>query len=528
MKTVTNLRLFFLGLTLVSLLTASGQAVNPILGNLWRHQEAPFNTYCPTYDGSEERCLVGCVATACESILTHYGRTITLTDTLHGWKTDHYTIDDILPGETVVCDNEDTEAVARLGYWCAVACRMNFGLGSSGANVSKLVEPLRQAMGLKYVHRLDHYYYSPEKWRAIINNELRCGRPVLYAGHIGTMSGHAFVIDGLREDGLYHVNWGYGGSYDEGWHELDELFFASRCEDRRSEDLTMGFFANHEMLLLHPDDIDNPLLADSIQRTGTEIEIAVTYDEGTLRAGNFTPVTFTAHNTTTTGLTTNFVLFSNEVALTDSLIEKGDPAGLFMLSLSPGERRTVTLPMRFSESGQRILRIVCDDDPILWESAPVNILPPAQANLSFTEPAITTSADHPGETISAHISLSVSNTSSVQAGTYLLYCLFDQSTEPGITDGDIRHFHWLYTPAGRTETILMDFRALKPDTDYTLLLRQPWTPILNAEGWTFHTPTHAEDVDLVQILPSPTSTMSWTLGPVRLDIDHRRKSLYRE
>ena len=84
---------------------AQWQKVAPLLTTT-RHQYAPYNAACPYWtdtDGkvSEQRCIVGCVATAMEQILTYYRRTYTLCDTLQGWKTEHYTIDDVLPGKTV-------------------------------------------------------------------------------------------------------------------------------------------------------------------------------------------------------------------------------------------------------------------------------------------------------------------------------------------------------------------------------------------------------------------------------------------
>lgn len=60
----------------------SGVAVKPMRTPV-RHQADPYNRYCPYYknaDGtlSSSRCLVGCVATALETILTYYRRTYTL------------------------------------------------------------------------------------------------------------------------------------------------------------------------------------------------------------------------------------------------------------------------------------------------------------------------------------------------------------------------------------------------------------------------------------------------------------------
>ena len=52
--------------------------------------------------------------------------------------------------------------------------------------------------------------YSNEAWESMIYRELAERRPVLYAG---TSSGgaHAFVCDGYDGNGLFHINWGWGG-----------------------------------------------------------------------------------------------------------------------------------------------------------------------------------------------------------------------------------------------------------------------------------------------------------------------------
>ena len=56
-----------------------------------------------------------------------------------------------------------------------------------------------------------------------IYNELLQGRPVMVAGWTSSGGGHTFVIDGYDTNtGLYHVNWGWGGSYD-GWFAMSAL-----------------------------------------------------------------------------------------------------------------------------------------------------------------------------------------------------------------------------------------------------------------------------------------------------------------
>lgn len=517
----SHIRLILLHVLAFLILPIYALDVEPILGDIWRHQSAPFNIYCPQFDNSEERCQVGCVATACETIMTNYGRFITLNDTLYGWTNEHYTIENVLPGQTLQCSNEDVEAQARLGYWLGVACHMNYGLGASGANVHRLEAPLRSVFGWKYVHYLDSYKYTADKWREIINKELVEGRPVLYAGYTADMSGHAFVIDGVREDGLYHINWGYGGSYDQGWHSLDELVYSTASYDRRAEDVPHGFFANHEMLLIHPDSISNPLLADTLSRTGHEITVSAELPE-VLVADRYFPIRFTFTNITEDFLTTPFELFANtpeesDSLSLDSLFIKGNYGALYGLTLSPREQRTVTFAARFSQAGQRILRLSPDDKTIVWKSSEVTILPSAPAQARFSDPQITAH----GTTV--HIELSVTNEGQYPLGENLLYCLFQGDHIPEPADNEPRHHQYYYTAPGQTETFSMDFKGLQPDTDYTLLLRNPWTP-LNAQGYTFHTPTIAEQV-LGPTYNLTTKPYELPLGPVTLSIDGKHKKI---
>ena len=55
--------------------------------------------------------------------------------------------------------------------------------------------------------------YSIDGWEDLIYSELVNGRPVLYGGSRED-DGHAFVCDGYDGNGLFHINWGFGGIFD--------------------------------------------------------------------------------------------------------------------------------------------------------------------------------------------------------------------------------------------------------------------------------------------------------------------------
>ena len=74
-----------------AVLPAEADSVEPLLEGWVRHQDAPFNNRCPRWSDkgtlSEDRCKVGCVATALEAVVSYYGREITLRQQLEGWST---------------------------------------------------------------------------------------------------------------------------------------------------------------------------------------------------------------------------------------------------------------------------------------------------------------------------------------------------------------------------------------------------------------------------------------------------------
>ena len=64
-------------------------------------------------------------------------------------------------------------------------------------------------------------YYSIEQWENMVYDELKSNRPVPYAGQSGS-GGHSFVVDGYDGNGLFHLNWGWGGMCD-GYYRLSVL-----------------------------------------------------------------------------------------------------------------------------------------------------------------------------------------------------------------------------------------------------------------------------------------------------------------
>ncbi len=458
------------------------EPVQPLL-TFVRHQKSPYNNCCPFfhYDNgtqSKERAVVGCVATALEEVISYYRQPVVLKDTLHGWRTPHYVIEDVLPGTMVdtrlirddydaeVCSPEEIDAVARLSYYCGVAAKMNYGLGSSGASIHNLPESLARAFGFVTAVYLDSYRYKPNDWRQILENEIRNGRPVLYSGFMQTLPGHAFVLDGLDADGRFHVNWGYGGHYD-GYFYLDILHAFEPSYDRTPFGDTYGFSCNTQALLVHPSEEPLPL-PDTLRRTGREMVVDSLRFLQEPEVGKYAMLRLFLRNASSDSLTTPLVLFTNAPGDT-AIFEQADCIGLTGISAAPGEQRTLEVPVIFSAEGDRLLRLSPDDSTLVFEQA-LSVAKEKKAQPVFGA----VSVSFPKDSV-ARVEVGLSNRQGVgRMGHIITYCLFEGDV-PEVQEGDVRHPKLCCLPAGEETVDTVFFHGLKPGAKYTLLVRQPWT-----------------------------------------------------
>lgn len=460
--------------------TPIANAVEPLLTTR-RSQYDPYNRLCPTYasdngEVSTARCVVGCVATALEQILTYHRRVYTLQDTLKGWTTDHYTIADELPGQSVDtrgiasdygedATDAEADAVARLSYWLGMAVHMNWGLSESGASSHRALEPLRRIFGLPYVEYVDRYKYSPADWREMLHNELRAHRPIYYAGAIQRMGGHAFVLDGINEEGFYHVNWGYGGEYD-GYFDLDVLNFAEPAYDTTPQGYQNGFFCNQEALFISPDTV-REALPDTLSRSGEEIRVTSWQCAATPMKDVYTPVVLTLRNTTAEPLTTTFELFTNLESDT-AVFSQADYIALTGITLAGGEERTLTVDVCFGEAGTRLLRLSADD--VHFQTlGEVAISPHYLDDLTYLAPHIS----FPSDSTAVFVQTITNADAAARAGRYVTYEL--QPLTSVLRSDAVRHGHYFYLDGGAVLNDTVAFRGLTPGATYCFRVRCPWT-----------------------------------------------------
>lgn len=206
--------------------------VAPLLGEIAWDQESPYNANCPYmsyYDDYEEETVsgtapTGCVATALAQVMRYHkwpaeskGSISYTTNTLKQDITADinatYDWDLMLPTYSGVTATDEQKAeVAKLMYNVGVALHSDYSPSGTGATdvdvVPTLIKYFNYDTGARYVQR---DYTAVDLYEQGLINEIEAGRPVPYGGVTKKNEGHFFVLDGINEDGYYHVNWGWGG-----------------------------------------------------------------------------------------------------------------------------------------------------------------------------------------------------------------------------------------------------------------------------------------------------------------------------
>lgn len=207
------------------------QPVEPLLTTTWG-QGSPYNYFCPTLNN--RKLITGCVTTAVAQIMKYYAwptcgqgecmaevhnldtiyTKVILGDEYHWEKMK----DDYHHGAKLKI-NEVAHLMRDVGH--AVNVRYTPVLTSANsANVPKaLTEHFHYSPEARQVHRS---HYTDEEWHRLLDAELAARRPIYYSTRSTRFDGHAFVVCGLDEQGLYFVNWGWGGHCD-GYFDFDAV-----------------------------------------------------------------------------------------------------------------------------------------------------------------------------------------------------------------------------------------------------------------------------------------------------------------
>lgn len=188
------------------------------------NQYAPFNKYTPN------NYVTGCVATAGAIVMKHHGYPAKGTGShSYTWNGKTWTANfehtydwASMPAKYDGTNDAAFDGVARLMADLGVAVEMQYNKDGSGAYIGNLVTALQKYYGYsKLSHLMAIEDVGAEAWNGRLREEIDANRPVLYAASDPAGGGHAFVIDGYKDES-FSVNWGWGG-YCDGFYKIGAL-----------------------------------------------------------------------------------------------------------------------------------------------------------------------------------------------------------------------------------------------------------------------------------------------------------------
>ena len=205
------------------------------------NQDTPFNNLCPQINGSA--APTGCIATAMAQIMKYYQYPATSKGTGIYSVTTYKDKNDkegttkwykrelghtyqwtAMQSSYGILSDDENDAVATLMADAGAASQMNYQTNSSGTIEWYAAKGF--AENFRYdslaISCLQRDFYTDAEWMELVRKEMEAKQPVLYCGSDEIDGGHAFLLDGIQEDGKVHVNWGWGKSGD-GWFDIDVL-----------------------------------------------------------------------------------------------------------------------------------------------------------------------------------------------------------------------------------------------------------------------------------------------------------------
>lgn len=249
------------------------KTVVPLLASRWSQAEP--------YNGMTGYPYTGCVATAVAQVMYYhrwpetgkgkveYTVTYDRRKKSADFSRSHYAWADMLPayasfgGATQV----QKDAVAKLMSDVGIAVRMQYTPRASGTQSRLAYQALKDNFdySVAFISKLNE---GAANFTAILRSELLNSYPVYLSGSgKGGGSGHAWVADGFDENGLFHMNFGWGGQSD-GYYSLTALNVSQSGSEFGGRPLAFSY--GIEAIVAHPNKpgsipVDKALLEDSPQ-----------------------------------------------------------------------------------------------------------------------------------------------------------------------------------------------------------------------------------------------------------------------
>lgn len=202
------------------------------------HQNAPYNNFCPLDLAHGGRSVAGCPAVTMAQILNYHSTTNDIVfgdidDYYHNYNGNQYWIDnDYLTygfpsfpqlnsylltlqshyqNNISLTDNDK----AAITFGCGVAATQVYGASGSGTfSVNQAYDAYQRfnCTSASLLHDTDPYLFT-----RLAHNMMEATPAHLAVVNQDWTAGHNLVVDGYNTDNYYHLNFGWGGSYN-GWY----------------------------------------------------------------------------------------------------------------------------------------------------------------------------------------------------------------------------------------------------------------------------------------------------------------------
>ena len=200
---------------------AKSSTVAPLIQTTW-DQSPHVNALCP--GGS----VTGCVATAMAQIMKYWNFPPNGISS-HSYNESTYGNLSVDFGATTYdwnampsADSGPCPSVATLMFSCGVSVDMTYSPTGSGAYVISSQSPVVNCAEYAFktyfgydpttLQGLQYSNFTQTAFISMLKNELDNSRPLQYAGYDNS-GGHTWVCDGYDINDFFHMNWGWGGSY---------------------------------------------------------------------------------------------------------------------------------------------------------------------------------------------------------------------------------------------------------------------------------------------------------------------------
>ena len=207
-----------------ALTATAGKRIEPMLKTSW-NQSSPYNNYCPEING--QKAPTGCTATATAQVMkfhewperptkdVNWVNNITGKSELVEISKNTYDWANMLPHYRDGYTAEQANAVAQLMVDVGKAIGSNYALSGTGSTdieaARALVKVFDYSPEIRIYRRNECTY---DEYITVIRDNLEASQPLVVCGQGQSFeAGHAFVCDGIDENNLLHIDWGWDGAY---------------------------------------------------------------------------------------------------------------------------------------------------------------------------------------------------------------------------------------------------------------------------------------------------------------------------